>query len=216
MTLEYHTHVTQSGCTDARRRLQGELCYLRRVETSGMIYFSKKYNIYFQTKITKQKDYMKHFQQCAKEAQNMGCWRRAALLRSQSYVSPEKYNIYKYHTFETLIDWETIKRIPVDEISLLFIIKRRDDPKKKILFIIPSNYPFIPPRIFINKMPLYRLIANVKVLFLNMMSGRALEQPRLLTRSALAMEWSPIYGIEQCVQFWEAFLHQKKSIIKSN
>ncbi len=209
MTLEYHTHVTQSGCTDARRRIQEELYYLRHVETSGMIYFSKKYNIYFQTKITKQKDYKKHFHECAKEAQNMGCWRHAALLRSQSSVSLKKYNIYKYHTFETLIDWETIKQMKVEDISLLFIIKKRDDPKKKILFIIPSNYPFIPPRIFIDKMPLYKLIGNVKVLISSFPFAS-----RLLTRSALTTEWSPAYGIEQCVKLWEAFLHQKKSIIQ--
>ena len=199
----------------AQQRIQSEFYDLTRSKGEDYIYFSKKYNIYMRKRITTPRDYKEHFHHRAKEAQDSRQFRRAALLRAQSSIPHHKDHMDEFtafHIFETLIDWGTIRQMNVQDISLSFMIRRRDNSKKNITFVIPCYYPYTPPILFINGTP-FRSIKrddDIKVQLVGWRWHHGINQRRapFITQSALTTEWSPAYGIEQCVQLVEPLLDE--------
>ena len=209
-----HIQTIDHQSAGARYRLKSEFCFLKKTYGKDNIQFCKKYDIYMHKRISNYKDYKKYFNQCAKAVQDIHQFRRAALLRSQSSAPVKNFDIFRHRTFESLIDWETIKQIRVGDISLSFMIKRKNDSKKNILFIIPYNYPSTPPTIFINGTPLRDCSSknDVKVQLAWWMRREQSGPAPSIMRSALTKEWShpdiPVMGIEQCVQVLETFLDE--------
>ena len=100
-------------------------------------------------------------------------------------------NFY-FHMFQTPIEWTHIKQMKSKDMPLSFMIKLKNNSKKNLLFIIPRNYPFKGPIIFINGYPL------------NKMKGKDDATDNII--SLLTIEWSPVYTIIKFVKLLEAFL----------
>jgi hypothetical protein len=185
----------------AQCRLWNDIDLLFHLPDKDNICFYKKYNIYMYQEINTYKEYENYFKQRANIAQNnirwllmapsSGGFRRAALLRSQSSIRPnhlhDRSNKFRIH-----LDLNTIKQIKSKDIPLSFTIIDKNDSNKNITFIVPYNYPFKPPKISINNIPLMDL------------KGKDDTSDTLI--GLLTEEWRATRTIHKCIQLLETIL----------